>query len=180
VFFAYKSKARNFVLGKELFSVYVSTRARVLEDKGDRLQVEILEGPWKGRVGWIASDEVRLPPTPEEASRDVIEGLTLDKRREIYAELHRVGMLAEFEAEHQAERQFPMSLSDLPSDPSQAKKVMERHTARFQALSHSLEKKGREPLVAKYKIDGAHLDRIDNEGTEKRWPLPEVADPYRH
>ncbi len=138
----------------------------------------MLEGSWKDRVGWIASDEVRLRPSPEEESGDVVEGLALDKRREIYAELHRVGMLATFEAEHQV----PLTLRDLPADRSELRNVLARNLARHKAVYEALEKKGRQSLIARYRkdrIDGAHLDRIDKEGTEKRWPLPEVANPYK-
>jgi hypothetical protein len=172
IFMDRKSTSRQFVPGKDVFMVRVSERARVLEDKGDRLQVRVLEGSWKDRVGWIASDEVRLRPSPEEESGDVVEGLALDKRREIYAELHRVGMLATFEAEHQ------VPLRDLPAHPSESGKVLAKHKAVYEAM----ERKGRQSLIARYrkdKIDHAHLDRIDKEGTEKRWPLPEVADPYK-
>jgi hypothetical protein len=73
-------------------------------------------------------------------------------------------MLAEFEAFYR----FPM----------EAEPVSERRTA----LIAELEKKGHASLIAKYKqfsLDGAHLDRIYKEGTEKRWPMPDVADPYK-
>ena len=173
IFVAYRSKTRNFTPGKELFGVSPSVLATVLADKGDRLQVKVLNGSWKDRMGWISSDEVRLRPTREDASGDVVEGLTLDKRREIYAELHRVGMLATFESEHQ------VPISEFAADPSQAGVVLDRHEAVYKELN----KKGRVSLVAKYRqyrIDGAHLERIEKEGDEKRWPLPNVANPYRH
>jgi hypothetical protein len=166
------STSRQSVPGKDIFAVSVSERARVLEDKGDRLQVRVLEGSWKDRVGWIASDEVRLRPSPEEELRDVVEGITLDKRREIYAELFRVRMLAELEARHQ------VPLRDLPADPSECRKVLAENKVVYEAL----EREGQQSLIARYlthNIDQAHLDRIDKEGTEERWPLPEVADPYK-
>ena len=143
-----------------------SDLATVLVDKGDRLQVKVLNGSWKDRIGWIESDEVRLRPTLKDALRDVVDGLTLDERRTIYSELHRVGMQATFEADHQA------PVSNLPGS-----------LARHKAVYDALEKEGRESLIAKFRrygIDGADLDRIDKEGVEKRWPLPDVVDPYRN
>ena len=169
IFVDHKSTTRRFVLGEEIFGVGPGVLASVLADMGDRLQVKVLKGSWKGRIGWIASDEVRLRPTTEDASRDVVEGLTLDFHRTIYGELHRVGMQATFESEHQ------VPFSDLAVDPS----VLARHEAVYNAL----EKKGRASLIAKYRqyrIDDAHLDRIDEEGGKERWPLPEVTNPYRH
>jgi hypothetical protein len=161
IFNEYRLRTRKFIAGEEVFGVRISARAKVLKDKGDRLEVQVLEGwgnrGWKDRVGWISSNQVRLVPTVEEASRDVVEGLTLDKRRQIYAELDRIGMLAGFEAEH----------------------VVGGFGSGFEALAHKPEKEGQARLAAKYQIDGAHLDRIDEEGTEKRWPMPEVANPYQ-
>jgi hypothetical protein len=162
----YRSKTREFVIGEEIFSVSPSAVATVLADKGDRLQVKVLNGSWKDRIGWIASDEVRARPTLKDALRDVIGGLTLDERRTIYGELHRVGMQATFESEHQS------PISNLPGS-----------LARHKAVYVALKKKGRESLIAKYRrysIDGADLDRIDKEGVEKRWPLPDLANAYRN
>ena len=140
--------------------------ANVLVDKGDRLQVKLLNGSWKDRIGWIESDEVRLRPTLKDALRDVVDGLTLVERRIIFGELHRVGMQAGFDSDHQA------PVSNLPGS-----------LARHETVYKVMEKEGRKSLIAKYKhtygIDEADLDRIDSEGDEKRWPLPEVANPYK-
>jgi hypothetical protein len=165
ILWAYRSKTREFVLGEEIFGVSPSVLATVLVDKGDRLQVKVLNGSWKDRIGWIESDEVRLRPTLKDALRDVVDGLTLVERRTIYGELHRVGMQATFESEHKAPR------SNLPSS-----------LARHKAVYDALQKEGRESLIAKYRrysIDGADLDQIEKEGVEKRWPLPDVANPYK-
>jgi hypothetical protein len=81
-------------------------------------------------------------------------------------------MLATFEAEHQ------VPLRVLPVQPSETNKVLAENKAVYEAL----ERQGRQSLIGRYqkdKIDQAHLDRIDEEGTEKRWPLPEVANPYK-
>ncbi len=172
IFMEHKSRSRRFVPGKEIFTVAVSERAIVLEDKGDRLQVKILDGHLKDQSGWISSDEVRLRPTPEEASKDVVEGLALDKRREIYAKLFRIGLLAEDEGFHQ----IPIipTEDDLLTGPER--------NAKRNAIISGVEKKGRASLIVKYRnynLDEAHLDRIEKEGDEKRWPLPHVADPYK-
>jgi hypothetical protein len=79
-----------------------SDRATVSEDKGDRLQVKLLNGSWRNRIGWIESNEVRLRPTLKDALRDVVDGLTLVERRIIFGELHRVGMQSGFDSDHQA------------------------------------------------------------------------------
>ena len=74
-------------------------------------------------------------------------------------------MQATFESEHKA------PISNLPSS-----------LARHKAVYDALVKEGRESLIAKYRrysIEGADLDRIDKEGVEKRWPLPDVANPYK-
>ena len=102
IFTDYISKTRKFVLGEEIFSpMGFSIRARVLAAKGDRLQVKILEGHLKDETGWTSPDEVRLRPTPEEARKDVDEGIALTERREIYAEEQGIGELAEDEGFHQ-------------------------------------------------------------------------------
>jgi hypothetical protein len=166
ILLAYRSKTREFVLGEEVFAVSPSVLATVLVDKGDRLQVKVLNGSWKDRIGWIESDEVRLRPTLKDAFRDVVDGLTLDERRTIYGELHRVGMEAGFESDRQA------PVSNLPGS-----------LARHEAVYNALEKEGQKSLIAKYKrlgINEADLDRIDKEGVEKRWPLPDVVNPYRN
>jgi hypothetical protein len=165
VFLEFRSHTRKFVPGPELFAVSPSAVAEVLADKGDRLIVKVSEGSWKGRIGWIASDEVRLRPTLKDALRDVVDGLTLNERRTIYSDLYRVAMEAKFESDHQA------PVNNLPGS-------FTRHKAAYDAL----EKEGRKSLIVKYRrygIDEADLDRIDKEGTDKRWPLPDVVDPYK-
>jgi len=169
IFLDYRSKTRKFVAGEELFMVAVATLAEVLVDKGDRLQIKILEGRRRDRIAWLAPDEARLRPTAEEAAKDVVDRLTLDKRREIYAELFRIGMLAEFEGFHQ----IPIDGDPVTGPERNAKR---------KALIADVEKKGRAPLISKYRqyrIDWAQLDRIDKEGEEKRWPIPLVDDPYK-
>ena len=164
ILLVYRSKTRRLVPGEEIFAVGPSALATVLVNKGDRLQVRVLNGSWKDRIGWIESDRVRLRPTLKEALRDVVDGLTLVERRTIYGELHRVGMQASFESNHQA------PVSNLPGS-----------LARHEAVYKALKKEGRESLIAKFKrygIDEADLDRIDKEGVEKRWPLPDVVNPY--
>ncbi len=166
ILWAYRSNTREFVLGEEIFGVSPGDLANVLVDKGDRLQVKVLNGSWKDRIGWIESDEVRLSPTLKDALRDVVDGLTLVERRTIYGDLYRVGMQATFESEHRA------PISNLPGS-----------LARHQAVYNALEKEGRESLIAKYRrygIDRADLERIDNEGVQKRWPLPDAVNPFRN
>jgi hypothetical protein len=162
---AHRSKTRDFVIGEEVFGVGPGVLASVITDKGDRLQVKVLSGSWKDRSGWIASDEVRLSPTLNDALRDVVDGLTFNERRTIYAELHRVGMQATFESERQA------PIDHVPASLARRKEVYD-----------AIEKEGRKSVIAKYRrygIDDADLDRIDKDGLEKRWPLPEVANPYK-
>ena len=79
ILLAYRSETREFVLGEEIFGVGPSVLATVLVDKGDRLQVKVLNGSWKDRIGWIQADEVRLRPSLKDALRDIIGGLTLDR-----------------------------------------------------------------------------------------------------
>jgi hypothetical protein len=94
-------------------------------------------------------------------SADVVDGLSQQRRREIYVALHQMGM----EASESADRRFPFG--ELSTNPGVAKKQM----ADRQAYYQSLKKKGRMALVKKYKVDGAILDRITAEGDSKKWPL---------
>jgi len=154
---------RRYEPGKEIFASGASELAEVLESRPDRLHVRMLDGNWRGREGWIAPGQARPRPASEEMASDVVEGLTQDKRREIYGELHRVGVLASYEAAHR--------FGDDDFTPE--------GMARRRAFYEGRVKEGRRGLVAKYKVDGAQLDRIDAEGTAQRWPLPDVPNPYR-
>ncbi len=62
-FWLIAQRPRDFVLGEEIFEIGPGVLASVMADKGDRIQVKALNGSWKDRIGWIASDEVRPRPT---------------------------------------------------------------------------------------------------------------------
>ena len=169
IFLKYRPKTTRFGpdKDKEVFGVYISDLAMVLSVKQDRLQVRVLEGQWENRVGWIARDQVRLVPSPQDLAGNVVERINLGKRREIYGELYRLIALASFEADHR----FPSVNFD--SSPGSFNKYMN--------VCESLKKAAPKSIIEKYRdlgIDEMHLDRINVEGMKSRWPVPEVPDPY--
>ena len=145
--------------GKELFGVAVAELAEIVRAAGDRTLVRVVGGRWAGREGWIAPEELRPVPSEEELRSGQVGGLSLGRRREIYASLHQVGL----KASEGAYARFP--LSAVPDEGGAA--YIAAHQAAFKrALS-----KGRSKLVGSYKVEGKTLDRIQAEGDEKRWPL---------
>lgn len=147
--------------GRPVFGLMAGTHARIEATQGDAVRVQLLDGNWSGRSGWLPIDEVRPLPSAEEMAADVVDGLPLDRRREIYAALHQSGMAASREAE----RHFP--LADLPTDESALKRAIASHKQVYEAMK----KEGRIVLVKRFKVDGATLDRIESEGDARRWPL---------
>ncbi len=41
------------------FAAYQKTPVEILENKGSRMKVRLLEGEWKGRIGWILAEFVK-------------------------------------------------------------------------------------------------------------------------
>jgi hypothetical protein len=154
---------RRFLLGKEIFGVKVAERARIVGIDSGVLQVELLSGNWKGRTGWISPGDVRRPATEDELAGDVVDGRPQSLRREIYAEIYRAGSRATKEANQR-----------IPIEPDADQARFNRRFAEHQALYEKLMKQGRMALVKKYNADGATLDRIDKEGAERKWPLPDL------
>jgi hypothetical protein len=99
-----------------------------------------------------------------ETNDDVVDGLTQDKRRQIFYALH----LSGFEAAALAQARFPASAR--PDTVAQAKKFLAQR-GQFHQLKV---KEGRVALVRQFKVDGDTLDRIDYEGYAKNWPLPKI------
>ena len=97
-----------------------------------------------------------------------MEGLTEAQRREIYAAAHRAGMLATY----QAEAELP--IKDFPAD-------VEAYSAK-EAAHHKIYKQAKlanlSRLCEQHGIDTAHLARIQEEGQENRWPIPDAPNPY--
>lgn len=147
--------------GADFFGVSPSEEAKILTIHDDKVQVQILDGNWADRAGWIATEEVRPKPTQEQLASNLKFGLTLGERRRLYGELHRVGMFATYEARYRV----PISASG--DELEEHRKVYEDTKAQ-----------GREEVVSKYGIIEATLDSVDAEGNRKRWPLPDVPDPY--
>ena len=147
--------------GRTVFGLMSGTRARVESGAPDAVRVALLNGNWSGRVGWIPRADVRLVPSAEELAGDVVGGLDLGKRREIYNALHQMGLAAS----NEAEKRFPSG--ELSTEPEVAGKQLAARKRFYDASK----KEGRKSLIKRYKVDGATLDRIDEEGTNKRWPL---------
>lgn len=91
---------------------------------------------------------------------EVIDGLTVEKRKEIYGLLYRGGL----DASAEAERRYPFD--GMPTGEGEGRAYL----AKRKSVYETVKKKAREALVFAYKVDGATLDRIDDEGTRKDWP----------
>lgn len=163
--FAPGADTSRFRSGKEKFGVSPSTTARVIEQQGQAVHLAIVGGNWKGREGWIPRDGVRPTPTPQESEGDVRFGLPMAKRREVYGELYRAGMLATFEAD----RRVPTATKVGDADEFVA--AQREHVAVYEAAK----RENRRKVLAKYRLSGEQAEAIDAEGVERHWPLPEVA-----
>lgn len=108
------------------------------------------------------------PELEPDDPNDVVGGLPKRKRVEIYQELHRSGMLATYEAESK----YPFNRLTSAKNPG-------AYLAGRKKVYEAAVKRGRVALVKKYNVDGATLDKIDEEGADKRWPIPEVENPHR-
>jgi hypothetical protein len=141
--------------GKQAFGVPIGSTVLVEEVADDGLRVKVEDEHWKDRIGWIPIDGVRPVPTSEELAGDIVNGLSLGRRREIYLAIH--AMLGE--ASDKANDRFPL-------DGSQELRLPERK--KFYDGQVVL---GRRSLIKEFKVDGKGLDGIDREGQEKKWPL---------
>ena len=82
------------VNGVDYFGISIGEKARVIRQEGEAVLLEVLEGHWKGRVGWTSREGFRIPPTDAESAGHQVSGLSLLTRREIYAGCHSAGMKA--------------------------------------------------------------------------------------
>jgi hypothetical protein len=149
------------VTGRDYFGVRPGEKALVVRQEGDAVQIQILGGPWKERAGWVSRDGVRVLPTHDESSADVVDGLSQAARREIYGAYQAVGM----NASELAESQCPFSR--MPLDAEAAKEYL----AERNAVYETAKERGRREILERYKIEGDQLDGIEAEGMEKPWPL---------
>ena len=138
--------------------------ASVMADKVDADSSKGAQRALERSGGMDCTDEVRLRPTMKDASRchrrTFVSRATKHLRR---TPSRRDGGYVRIQT-HQA------PVGNLPGS-----------LARHEAVYYALKKEGRKSLIAKYKqykIDEAVLDRIEKEGVEKSWPLPDVANPY--
>ena len=160
-----KPKTKKIVEGRNIFEVGPGEPSQVVDAKGDHLKIKVMVGPMKNRIGWITADEVRLPPTPEEAAKDVVDGLPLDKRRSIYLDLLRVYI----GAENAAEARYP--LRRMPPDG-------DRHNDYWnirRSVSDEYRKKGVAALAKQLSLTEVVILKIEREGNIGRWPQPDTA-----
>jgi hypothetical protein len=149
------------VNGIDYFGVSIGEKARVIRLEGNAVLLQILEGPWKGREGWISRDGFRVPPTDAESPANPVGGLSLLARREIHTACHAAGIKA-------------VSLADshylfdrIPTDPEAVRAYL---SEREKVYKSAKEEEIRE-VIEQYGIDAACFDAIDEEGNREKWPL---------
>lgn len=147
------------------FGVKPGSLARVLGQDGDAVHVQMEEGNWKGRDGWISLRFARRPPTEAELKGDVKFGLTLGQRRELFSLSHRIGIYAVFEAD----RLVPTELRN--GDVASFTKAQRRHGE----VAEEIETRYDEMLRARYPGLTRHdMALIVYEGKEQNWPQPRI------
>jgi hypothetical protein len=147
--------------GVNYIGVTIGVKARVVRQEGNAFLLQILEGPWKGREGWISRDGFRVPPNEVESSANQVGGLSLLARREIYVACHAAGM----KASSLADSRYPFDR--IPIDQEAGKAYL---TERENVYKRAKEE-GRREVIEKFGIDGVLLDAIDDEGDREKWPL---------
>jgi hypothetical protein len=161
---AYKTLGRRpagSVNGVNYFGVSVGEKARVIRQEGNAVLLQILEGPWKGRQGWMSPDGFHIPPTDIESSAQRVDGLSLLTRREIYAACHAAGIKAVSLADAR------YSFDRIPTDPEAAAVYLSERETVYQGA----EEEGRREVIERYGIDAARLDAVEEEGDREKWPL---------
>lgn len=88
-------------------------------------------------------------------------GLTLLKRREIYASCHAAGM----KAVSTADARYPFD--EIPTDSESARTYLFEREKLYKAARA----KGRNEVAEQYEIEAECLDAIDEEGDREKWPL---------
>ena len=150
----------GLVNGRDCFGVSIGERARVIDREGEAIQVKFLGGSQKGRIGWVARDTIRVPPSEAKSSTDVVDGLALLARRQIYAAINQ----AEFAATAEAEAQFPFDR--MPTEAEDIRKYL----AERKIVYENAGERGRREILERNGIDEGQLARIEAEGDSERWP----------
>lgn len=150
----------GLVNDRDCFGVSIGEKARVIDREGDAFQVKILGGTQKGRIGWVAIDAVRVPPSEAESSTEVVDGLALLVRRQVYAAINQAG----FAATAEAGALYPFDR--MPTDAEAAREYLEERKAVYEAARLQ----GFRDVQSRFRIDAGQLARIEAEGDEKRWP----------
>jgi hypothetical protein len=145
----------------DYFGVSIGEKARVIRREGNAVLLQILEGPWTGREGWVSRDGFRVPRTDTESSANQAGGLSLLARLEIHAACHAV----EMKVVSLADSRYP--LDRIPTDPAAARTYL----CEREAVYISAKEEGRREVIERYGIDAARLHAIDEEGDREKWPL---------
>jgi hypothetical protein len=148
------------VNGVDYFGVSIGEKARVIRQEGEAVLLEVLEGPWKGCVGWTWQEGFRIPPTDAESAANQSCGLSLLARREIYA----VCLAAGMKAISLADSRYPFDR--LPTDSQAAAVYLSERENVYQVVKEE----GRRKVIERYGIDASCLDAIVEEGDRGKWP----------
>ncbi len=97
--------------------------------------------------------------TADQLAGDVVDGLSLGQRRQIFSALYR----AEFQASQAADRQFPVETA--PRD--QFNETLARRNELFQTLKA----RGRAPILQRFQIDESRAQAIEAEADANSWSL---------
>ncbi|WP_422930127.1 hypothetical protein [Singulisphaera sp. PoT] len=155
---------RTLKNGEQKFAGGVGNTGLVVGGDSAAVKIRLHSRGWEGREGWIPRASVRKQPTEEESTKDVEHGLTLLKRREIYAELHRVGSIANLEADRRVPQLEP---------PFDQQTLLDRERRR-QECYEAFEKELDRQVMDRYGLSINVGRLIYHEGEENTWPWPEV------
>ena len=156
--------------GTDVLGTAAGNTGRIVSTDGDAVQLQMLDGDWAGRTAWARKGDLKPLPTPaaeepapdvQEPAPDVVDGLPLPKRQEIFLALSRMFAAAGQEAlaRYPIKKTFNGNMLEVTKQRYDQRKFSEDFMA-----------KGRRELAERYKIDDAALERINQEGAEKKWP----------
>ena len=150
----------------EFFPVKLSQEARVLQIVGSNLEVEVMNGPWARRSGWVPQEHCRIKPSERSLYSDKVDDIPLTKRRTIYGDLCR----AMSKANQDAENSFPTEARHF----SWSSEEVARRVGLTNRIFNQIYSRERDKVLLKHRVKLPQIEKIQEEGIRERWPVPEL------
>ncbi len=108
----------------------------------------------------MSEDSVRIPPSAADAITDVVDGMDLLARRQLYAGMHAAGLAATAEAD----RRYPFD--GMPLDAAANRAYLDRR----RQVNEENKAEERKFLQDLFLVAADQLARVEAEGDRERWP----------